>query len=903
MNARPADPSSVQAQSPGQVQAVFQVAADLARSTQLGSALDAALETVLAALDLPIGGIYVLDEASGDLRATPHHRGVPPEHLPAISHFHRGEAFVGRALDGEEPWVVTDLSAMPEARDAARKMGLRTVVFVPLHARGRAVGVMPLGGLTVRAFGEDDLRLLGAVGGMLGVAIHSARLTADARRHLAQMRSLSELDRAIVEDRELPSVLEVIAREAALLAGGDSALVLAEGERDLAVVAAHGAAARRALGSPPSLAGRPMLEWLRAPGPHLVELADSRREAAMVVPLQVGSRMLGGLVLLVPPDRTEAGDLEALGAFGQRAAAAVAKTRARDAEGRRAGQLALLAAAAEIAASTLDVERLLDSIARYIQRSFGYYSVAVYLVDPEQRAAFMAGAAGTAAGALPKGHRMNFGTGLIGWVSEHGQYVLANDVRKEPRFVSAPMHSTRSELVVPVRLMGEVVAIINVESDKLGAFDEGDVVAVDGIAAQVAASIRNARLFEEKVRALRSLEILQEITNVLNSDLDLQALLERIARRSVDAVHPAQRGAVLLFDEDTLRVRSSFGYDRPEALEAVRLAFHEGLAGSVFVSGQGRLVASTAGDHGRFAAAFREAAGGALPTSALCVPIALPQEKLGVLLLESVAAKEAFDVGDLRFATTLAHHAAIAIGNALHLRRLLAMDRQRQEYLSNVSHELRTPLTVIQGYVEALAGLGLPDVGAQYVQVAHQQCQRLTRLIDEVLEVSRLEQGIAQRPVDWAPVQMGDVLHRVVQALRAEAAVKEIRLLARITPDLPVLAGDERLLHLLATNLVENAIKFTQAGGTVEVALEAGEDQLVLRVRDDGIGLAPEDHERIFEKFFVVDGAFTRTHGGAGIGLYLAREVANVHDGSIRVESALGQGASFEVRLPLRPAR
>src|SRR5262249_45307977 len=123
------------------------------------------------------------------------------------------------------------------------------------------------------------------------------------------------------------------------------------------------------------------------------------------------------------------------------------------------------------------------------------------------------------------------------------------------------------------------------------------------------------------------------------------------------------------------------------------------------------------------------------------------------------------------------------------------------------------------------------------------------------------------------------------------------------TPDLPVLAGDERLLHLLALNLVENAIKFTPAGGSVEVALATGEDELVLRVRDDGIGVAPEDHERIFDKFFVVDGAFTRTHGGAGIGLYLAREVASVHDGSIRVESALGQGSSFEVRLPLRPAR
>jgi signal transduction histidine kinase len=147
------------------------------------------------------------------------------------------------------------------------------------------------------------------------------------------------------------------------------------------------------------------------------------------------------------------------------------------------------------------------------------------------------------------------------------------------------------------------------------------------------------------------------------------------------------------------------------------------------------------------------------------------------------------------------------------------------------------------------------------------------------------------------------VLHKVVQVLRAEAAVKEIRLSQKAAPDLPVLAGDERLLHLLVLNLVENAIKFTPRGGAVEATIEAAGDTLVLRVRDDGIGIAAEHHERIFDKFFVVDGTFTRTHGGAGIGLYLAREVASIHDGQIRVESALGQGSCLEVRLPVRPAR
>ena len=502
---------------------------------------------------------------------------------------------------------------------------------------------------------------------------------------------------------------------------------------------------------------------------------------------------------------------------------------------------------------------------------------------------------------MPLAHRIDFGRGIIGWVAEHGRYLLANDVRKEPRFFPASMPATLSELAVPVRLAGDVVAVINVESDRLDAFDDGDLMALDGVAAQVASAIRNARLFEEKVRALRSLEILQEITNVLNSDLNLDALLERIARRSVEAVRPAQMGAVLLYDAGSLVVRSSYGYADDSALRRIHMDFHEGLPGSVFVSGQGRLVRSAPEDYGRQGAAFLDAAGGAARTSALCVPIALPQEKLGVLLLESVTAPDAFEPEDLRFAATLAHQAAIAIGNALRLSRMEEMDRQRQAYLSNVSHELRTPLTVVQGYIEALlSGVGT-DQGQQYLRIAQEQSQRLGRMIEEVLEVARLERGVAQRHLLWNPVALGLTVGRVVRTLRQEAALKDIALTESVEADLPTLTGDERLLQLLVMNLIENALKFSARGGQVDVTLCAGPECLVLRVRDRGIGIPADVQGRIFEKFFMVDGGATKARSGAGIGLYLAREVVAIHDGEIAVDSRPGEGACFEVRLPLQP--
>ena len=874
------------------------VATSLAREGDLDRALSGALHALLDALGLEAGEIAILDDASGELRATPDQVGLPPGYVDAVVRAGRGETRVARALDSGRPGVVTDF--LPAG--VARGRGPGTVAFVPLWARGRPVGMMLVGTRSRWELPEHDLDLLAAVGGVFGSAIDGARLAESSRRHLRQVQALWEIDKAILEDSALDDVFATIARELGRL-GGEAGIVVLDAAGAPRLAAAAPPRIRALLGEPPSLAGTPLPAYLERAAPTTVRLgAGGDVPRVVVVPLASGGRTLGGLVVAQPESPWAEDDLEALETFGRRVAVALAKADARQAEDRRAGQLALLAGASEIAASTLDLDALLGALARYIQRSFGYYSVSIYLVRPDAREAQLAGAAGAAASMMPKGHRMAFGTGIIGWVSEHGEHILAGDVRREPRFLASALVATVSELAVPVRLSGQVVAVVNVESDRLGAFDQGDVVALDGIAAQVASAIQNARLFDDKVRTLRSLEIVQEITNVLNSELELGVLLERIARRSVEAVRPAQMGAVLLYDGEALRVRSSFGYARPGALEEVRLAFHEGLPGSVFVSGHGRLVGSGPRErrHPVRHPAFREAAGGNDPKSALCVPVALPQEKLGVLLLESTTSPDDFEADDLRFAATLAAQAAIAIGNALHLRRIVEMDRQRQEYLSNVSHELRTPLTVILGYLEALPDASA-EQAAQYVRVAQDQAQRLGRMIDEVLHVSRLEQGLAQRHLDWSPVSLADMVRKVVQTHRQEATARGLQLQAAVADGVPVLAGDERLLQSLVFHLVENAVKFSGEGGRVDVDLRGDADAVVLSVRDCGIGIAPEHQDRIFEKFFMVDAGAAKARPGAGIGLFLVKEVVAIHGGAIRVDSAPGRGSTFEVRLPVRP--
>ena len=234
---------------------------------------------------------------------------------------------------------------------------------------------------------------------MLGAAIENARLVERARRHLAQVQALWEIDRAIVEDRDLAEVFETIAREAARLGGGDAVIVLLDGERGRARRRrARAPRARELLGDPADPGGHAAgrAAWRRAaptsgpPGRRTTARAPSSCRCT-----PAAGRWAGWWSCSRAARCGGRGPRHAGHASAAAAAVALAKADARQAEARRASQLALLAGASEIAASTLDVDVLLGAIARYIQRSFGYYSVSVYLVTARTRARrVLAGAAG-----------------------------------------------------------------------------------------------------------------------------------------------------------------------------------------------------------------------------------------------------------------------------------------------------------------------------------------------------------------------------------------------------------------------------------------------------------------------------------------------------------------------------
>jgi two-component system phosphate regulon sensor histidine kinase PhoR len=228
----------------------------------------------------------------------------------------------------------------------------------------------------------------------------------------------------------------------------------------------------------------------------------------------------------------------------------------------------------------------------------------------------------------------------------------------------------------------------------------------------------------------------------------------------------------------------------------------------------------------------------------------------------------------------------------------LRLDQVRRDFVANASHELRTPLTSIRGFVEALEDGAAqdPPTAQRFLGKIRTHADRMAALVEDLLELSRLESG--ERPPRWEEVAPAEVAEDVVASFASLAGRKELAL-RRVDHSAPVIVTDADRLRRILENLVENAVKYTPAGGQVEVTSAPGPNgSAVLEVCDDGPGIAAEHLPRIFERFYRVDKARSRELGGTGLGLAIVKHLAEGMGATVRVESTPGKGARFTVTVP-----
>lgn len=288
------------------------------------------------------------------------------------------------------------------------------------------------------------------------------------------------------------------------------------------------------------------------------------------------------------------------------------------------------------------------------------------------------------------------------------------------------------------------------------------------------------------------------------------------------------------------------------------------------------------------------------PRSIIIVPLRARGRTLGAITFATTDSAARYGPEDLALAENLTNRVALAIDNARLYREAQEAIRARDTFLSVASHEIKTPLATIRGYAELLQRRGdFERLAAERVrralQAIYEQTGRLDKLIDLLLDFSRLQGG--QLSINWGQVDLAALTCRLVDEVRPTL---ERHTLAFIAPDEPLfVAGDEQRIEQVFQNLLQNAVKYSPRGGAITVRLERQDQQAHLAISDQGLGIPAQALPHLFHPFYRANNADTHHISGTGLGLFVVKEIVHLHGGEVDVESREGQGSTFIVRLPL----
>jgi signal transduction histidine kinase/ActR/RegA family two-component response regulator len=285
------------------------------------------------------------------------------------------------------------------------------------------------------------------------------------------------------------------------------------------------------------------------------------------------------------------------------------------------------------------------------------------------------------------------------------------------------------------------------------------------------------------------------------------------------------------------------------------------------------------------------------PRSIICVPLRIRERTVGAISFVTSKSGRRYTSTDVALAEDLAQRIATAIDNSELLASVRAADRQKDEFLAMLAHELRNPLAAIN-YANSLMQLGTPDSRAEFVEMVSRQVRNLARLIDDLLDMSRISRDKVQLQKEH--VDAGTLVRRVAAATQPLFEDRRHELVLEIEPQLMPIVADPVRVEQTIVNLLTNAAKYTPRGGRVSVSAYPTNGEAVIKIKDTGIGIPPDVLPRVFDLFAQADRSLDRSEGGLGIGLTVARKLAEMHGGTVTGASeGIGKGAEFTLRLPL----
>jgi signal transduction histidine kinase/CheY-like chemotaxis protein len=506
-----------------------------------------------------------------------------------------------------------------------------------------------------------------------------------------------------------------------------------------------------------------------------------------------------------------------------------------------------------------------------------------------------------------------------------GRVVLDRRTQQIPDVLADPEYGRRdlqqlfgfrTTVAAPLVFDGDVVGTLTLWRAEVDPFDERAVALLESFATQATIVLRQvdltralARRGRELAAKIDQLEALSEAGEAVSSSLDLDEVLQRIVASAVRLTGTGG-GSIMEYDAttDTFHVRAAHGssarlLDRLRRVTIMRGSSLVGRAASEHRSVSVPDLAEVSRDP-HLEELYRDGW-----RSVLAVPMLRQGQLVGALVVRRRTTGELGDEMDTLL-QSLANQSALAIVNARMFRELSisrheleVAGRHKSEFLASMSHELRTPLNAVIGFSDVLLGgmFGpLNERQEEYLADILSSGRHLLELLNEILDLSKIEAG--EMRLESAVFSVPTALDYAVSLVRERATRHGIELVLDVADDVGLVESDELRFKQVVVNLVGNAVKFTPAGGAITVRAWRDEGGLAVSVEDTGIGIAPEDRDRIFESF-QQGGRGTAKEEGTGLGLTLCRRIVELFGGRISVDSEVGRGSRFEVWIPVAPYR
>jgi len=417
-------------------------------------------------------------------------------------------------------------------------------------------------------------------------------------------------------------------------------------------------------------------------------------------------------------------------------------------------------------------------------------------------------------------------------------------------------------------------------------------------------SSTNESLLRERIhemaQRIASLERVLKVSQAINSTLELAPLLDIITQVATELTN-TESASIMLIDKESgeLRFEAVSGQNSAE-FKPFPVPLEGSIAGAVVLEESPLLVQDARSDPRWYQRV--DQVSGFVTRSIIAVPLQVRGDVIGVLEALNKKQEEEMTWGDVQVLTTLANHAAIAVENARLLAQLQAaydelneLDRLKSNFIAVAAHELRTPLSVILGYATFLKNQASGTAKAQ-IDIVLRSAMRLRSLIDDMVNLREVDLGQATLEIEAFVLQ--DLVTRAIKEIRSITDAKEQRLTLSLPQEPLVVKADRSKLNIVLVNLLSNAVKFTRKGGRIGVQAGEQNNGVWFTVWDTGIGISAQDRARIFERFYQVGSSLVRNYEGMGLGLAIAKEMVELHHGSITVRSQEGKGTAFMVQIP-----